>query len=128
MKHPVLLAAALALTIMAACTPAPRKARERAEDLRTRIELCRDPDSIRVMVEQAVAFAQVLADRGLTVEAATYLDNIQDALKTKSAGMLLYFDSAKATVANLPATRADSLTTRATGLLASTPAPADTIQ
>ena len=95
--------------LLASCTPTAKKAEAQAEDFRTRIELCDNTDSLRILVEQAVAYAQTLADKGRVDEAAMYLADIQDAVSAKAPVMTAYFDSAKATVDNLPVALADSV-------------------
>lgn len=110
MKPRFYISAYMAIAILASCTPKTEKIELQAEDFRTRIEKCGDTDSLRILVEQAVAHAQTLADRGRTGEADLYLCEIQEALanKTQHQHLSAYFDSAKATVRNLPAAPADT--------------------
>lgn len=108
--RPITITAAAAI-LLTACAPSAKKVETQAQDYRTRIELCSDTDSLHTLVEQAVAYAQTIADKGRGDEAAIYLADIQTAVEKKNTSVGRYFARARATTEGLPlpAAPADTL-------------------
>ncbi len=58
-----------------------------AAALKSKIENCNNPDSVKVYVEQAKAYAQKLVKEGKIDQAREYLDKIEPAVKTKAPAL-----------------------------------------
>ena len=59
----------------------------KATALKTKIENCSNPDSVKVYVEEAQAYAQKLAKEGKIDQAREYLSKIEPAVKAKAPAL-----------------------------------------
>lgn len=91
----ILLSVAVLATMLASCSQA-QKAKDQANDFKSKIENCSDPDSLKMYVRQAVAYADSLKAAGKDAEAEDYLNDIQTTVTSKDASMATFFDTAKA--------------------------------
>lgn len=109
MKKILLAVAIVAAASMAACggkESATVKADESA--LQTKIENCTNPDSLKVYVDQAKAYAQKLVQEGKVDEAKKYLDQITPVVKDKAPALVSTLETVKSTLDKLPGAAADS--------------------
>lgn len=62
-------------------------------DMKTKIENCTNPDSLKVYVDQAKDYAKKLVDEGKIDEAQKYLDQIEPVVKEKAPALSSTFDA-----------------------------------
>ena len=115
MKKIVLsIAVAASVAMLASCGGnTSEKAVEANESaLATKIQNCTNPDSLKVYVEEAKAYAQKLVDEGKVDEAKKYLSQIEPVVKEKApalSGVLSTVDGALDKIGESTSAAADSV-------------------
>lgn len=85
---------ALVALALAATSCGTKSAQEiSTSDMKTKIENCTNPDSLKVYVEQAKDYAKKLVDEGKIDEAQKYLDQIEPVVKEKAPALSGTFDA-----------------------------------
>lgn len=92
----ILLAVAVVATVMMASCSSTQKAKDEGADLKSKIENCTDPDSLKVYVEQAKAYADKLVSEGKDKEAEAYLQEVAPVVATKDPSAATIFDKISA--------------------------------
>ncbi len=77
------LSAALVATVMMVSCSAEKKAQDKGEALKAKIENCTDPDSLKIYVQQAKDYADKLIKDGKDSAAETFLSDVTPAVKAK---------------------------------------------
>lgn len=108
MKNLILAIALIAGLSVTSCSKTDKAADEQANDFKSKIENCTNPDSIAMYVDQAQAYAQKLADEGKIDEAKKYLADIQPIVEEKAPKLAGTFNVVKDALDKLPV-KADSL-------------------
>lgn len=101
MKH-LLLAVAVASTMLMSCSGAKEQAATSADDVKAKIENCTNPDSVKLYVEEAVAYAQQLQKEGKLEEAKAYLNDLKATVGAKAPTLVDYFNKAVEAVEAVP--------------------------
>lgn len=94
------LSMAVALMAAGALTSCNSKAAtegaDEGEALKVKIENCQNPDSLKMYVEQAQAYAQKLEAEGKGEEAEAYLNKLLPTVQEKDPSVATYFEELKA--------------------------------
>lgn len=80
---------------------------ESTSDLKTKIENCTNPDSLKVYVAEAQAYAQKLVKEGKVEEAKKYLEQIEPVVKSKVPAMAGAFDTVNSVLDKVESSAAD---------------------
>ncbi|GFI12780.1 hypothetical protein IMSAGC008_00305 [Muribaculaceae bacterium] len=80
---------------------------ESTSDLKTKIENCTNPDSLKVYVAEAQAYAQKLVKEGKVEEAKKYLEQIEPAVKSKIPALAGTFDAVNGALDKVEASASD---------------------
>lgn len=83
------LSAALVATVMMVSCSAEKKAQDKGEALKAKIENCTDPDSLKIYVQQAKDYADKLIKDGKGSAAETFLSDVTPAVKAKDPSAVL---------------------------------------
>lgn len=83
------LSAALVATVMMVSCSAEKKAQDKGEALKAKIENCTDPDSLKIYVQQAKDYADKLIKDGKDSAAETFLSDVTPAVKAKDPSAVL---------------------------------------
>ncbi len=89
----LVLTAIVALALAAASCGTKSTQEVSASDIKTKIENCSNPDSLKVYVDQAKDYAKKLVDEGKIDEAQKYLDQIEPVVKAKAPALSGAFDA-----------------------------------
>ncbi len=93
--------AAMAISSLTSCgTKAEREGSAEGEALKAKIENCTNPDSLKMYVEEAQAYAQKLEAEGKGEEAEAYLKKIVPVVKEKDPSVATYFEELKSKAAD----------------------------
>lgn len=91
-----LAVAAMALGAMTSCgSKAETEGKDEGKELKTKIENCTDPDSLKIYVEQAHEYAAKLEAEGKGAEAEGYLDELLPVVQQKDSAAASYFQQLK---------------------------------
>lgn len=90
------LAVALVATMVFASCSSTQKAKDEGADLKAKIENCSNPDSLKVYVEQAKAYADKLVSEGKDKEAEAYLQEVAPVVAAKDPSATSVLDKIKA--------------------------------
>lgn len=88
----IFLAVAVVATVMFASCSSTQKAKDEGADLKSKIENCTNPDSLKVYVEQAKAYADKLVSEGKDKEAEAYLQEVAPVVAAKDPSATSVFD------------------------------------
>lgn len=83
------LSAALVATVMMVSCSAEKKAQDKGEALKAKIENCTDSDSLKIYVQQAKDYADKLIKDGKDSAAETFLSDVTPAVKAKDPSAVL---------------------------------------
>ena len=83
------LSAALVATVMMVSCSAEKKAQDKGEALKAKIENCTDPDSLKIYVQQAKDYSDKLIKDGKDSAAETFLSDVTPAVKAKDPSAVL---------------------------------------
>lgn len=90
----LLFAVAIAVAVMgASCSGKSEQVKVNEQDLKAKIESCTNPDSVKIYVEQAKAYADSLAAAGKTDEAKKYLEGLAPAIDKAAPSLKEQFNS-----------------------------------
>ena len=89
----LVLTAIVALALAATSCGSKTSEQVSASDMKTKIENCTNPDSLKVYVDQAKDYAKKLVDEGKVDEAQKYLDQIEPVVKDKAPALSSTFDA-----------------------------------
>lgn len=110
MKKLIIYVAVLAVASLAACSGNKQnEAKTECSSIYTKIENCTNPDSLKVYVDQAKAYAQKLVDEGKIAEAQQFLNKITPTVEQKAPALAGVLTTAKETLAKIPGQATDSL-------------------
>lgn len=101
------LAVAAVATMFASCS-STQKAKDEGADLKAKIESCTNPDSLKVYVEQAKAYADKLVSEGKDKEADAYLQEVAPVVAAKDPAATSVFDKIKAAADSVADDTADA--------------------
>ena len=102
------LAVAVVATVMFASCSSTQKAKDEGADLKAKIESCTNPDSLKVYVEQAKAYADKLVSEGKDKEAEAYLQEVAPVVAAKDPSATSVFDQIKAAADSVAGDTADA--------------------
>lgn len=91
MKKIILSLGVLAMVALSSCQPSAQKAEDEGALIKSRIENCTDPDSLKIYVQQARDYAQKLEQEGDDTAAKAYLDEIIPAVQVKDPSTVSIF-------------------------------------
>lgn len=91
MKKIYLTVALVATMVFASCS-STQKAKDEGADLKSKIESCTNPDSLKVYVDQAKAYATKLVSEGKDKEAEAYLNEIAPVVAAKDPSATSVFN------------------------------------
>lgn len=94
MKKLFLSVAVVATIVMAACSTT-EKAKDEGADLKAKIESCTNPDSMKVYVQQAQAYAEKLIKEGKDSAAQVYLQEVAPVIAAKDPSATPVMDNIK---------------------------------
>lgn len=83
MKKLILSVAVVAAMSFASCGTSTKQAEDEGEMLRTKIENCKNPDSLKLYVKQAKEYAGKLVSQGNAAAAKAYLDEVTPVIEKK---------------------------------------------
>lgn len=89
----LVLTAIVAIALAATSCGTKQTGEVSASDLKTKIENCTNPDSVKIYVDQAKDYAKKLVDEGKIDEARKYLDQIEPVVKEKAPALSSTFDA-----------------------------------
>lgn len=89
----LVLTAIVAIALAATSCGTKQTGEVSASDLKTKIENCTNPDSVKIYVDQAKDYAKKLVDEGKIDEARKYLDQIEPVVKEKAPSLSSTFDA-----------------------------------
>ncbi|MCF0218459.1 MAG: hypothetical protein HUK14_01635 [Muribaculaceae bacterium] len=99
----ILLGLAVACAVMTSCgSKEQAAANESANDFKAKIENCTNPDSLKIYVEKAVAYAQELQASGKLEEAKAYLNDIKGTVTEKVPALSGLIDTAVKAIDAVP--------------------------
>lgn len=75
------------MATMTSCS-GTKQAEDKGAELKSKIENCTDPDSLKLYVEQAQEYAQKLIAEGKDKEAQAYLDEVTPAVNAKNPSLI----------------------------------------
>ncbi|MCM1336665.1 MAG: hypothetical protein NC187_03210 [Candidatus Amulumruptor caecigallinarius] len=84
----LLLVVAIAIAATTYSCSGTKRAEDKGADLKTKIENCTDPDSLKVYVQQAREYAEKMIAEGKDSEAKAYLDEVIPAVTAKDPSLV----------------------------------------
>lgn len=93
-----------------------KKAEDKGADLKTKIENCSDPDSLKVYVQQARDYAEKMIAEGKNAEAQAYLDEVIPAVTAKDPSLVTTLTAEADSAATALAAAKDSVSAKASEL------------
>lgn len=102
MKKLLLLAFGAALLSLGSCSTSAEKAQKNETEIAAKIQNCTNPDSLKVYVEEAKAYAQKLINEGKLDEAKKYLAEIEPVVNEKAPSLSGIFTTIKGAVDQIP--------------------------
>lgn len=106
----ILLGLAVACAVMTSCgSKEQAAANESANDFKAKIENCTNPDSLKIYVEQAVAYAQELQASGKLEEAKAYLNDIKGTVTEKVPALSGLIETAVKAIDAVPGAATDAV-------------------
>ena len=103
----LVLTAIVALALAATSCGSKTSEQVSASDMKTKIENCTNPDSLKVYVDQAKDYAKKLVDEGKVDEAQKYLDQIEPVVKDKAPALSSTFDAVNTALGKVKAVAGD---------------------
>ncbi len=91
MKKIFLTVAVIAAMGLASCS-STKEAKDEGADLKAKIENCTNPDSLKVYVEQAKAYADKLVSEGKDEAAQAYIDDVAPVVAAKDPSATAIFE------------------------------------
>lgn len=113
MKKIILAVAVILAAASVACTTETKTVKENEKDLVTKITETTNPDSVKVYVAQATAYADSLASAGKVDEAKEYLEQLTPAIEKADPSLKERIQNAIKKVENFGETTADSIASKA---------------
>ncbi len=107
MKKVLLSVAVAAVAIMSSCSGSADKSVSSTSDFKTKIENCTNPDSLKVYVNEAKAYAQKLVSEGKVEEAKKYMEQIEPVVKEKAPGLAGALETVKTALDKVPGAVSD---------------------
>lgn len=120
----LVLTAIVAIALAATSCGTKQTGEVSASDLKTKIENCTNPDSVKIYVGQAKDYAKKLVDEGKTDEARKYLDQIEPVVKEKAPALSSTFDAVNAALGKVKEVAGD----KAEEVKESAPAATDSVK
>ncbi len=105
----LVLTAVLALALAATSCGSKSTREVSASEMKTKIENCTNPDSLKVYVDQAKDYAKKLVDEGKIDEAKKYLDQIEPIVKEKAPALSGTFDAVNTALGKVKDVAGDKL-------------------
>ena len=91
-----LAVAAMTAGALSSCgSKAAREGSDEGEALKAKIENCSDPDSLKIYLDEARAYAEKLESEGKGTEAEAYLNKIVPVVQEKDPSLSTYFEELK---------------------------------
>lgn len=109
MKKLFMIAAVAATVLLGACSKKADSSEESGNALKSKIENCTNPDSLKVYVNDIQAYAQKLVNEGKVAEAKQYLDQVLPIVKEKAPQLASTLEAISATVEKIPGQAVDGL-------------------
>ncbi|MDE6556845.1 MAG: hypothetical protein K2K55_07785 [Duncaniella sp.] len=95
MKKILLSVAVMATLALASCGSSVKQAEDKGAAIKAQIENCTDPDSLKMLVQQAQEYAEQLVKEGKDQAAAEYLNEVAPVVEAKSNKAASVFENLK---------------------------------
>lgn len=105
----IYLAVAVVATMMFASCSSTQKAKDEGADLKSKIESCTNPDSLKVYVDQAKAYADKLVSEGKDKEAEAYLKEVAPVVAAKDPTAASVFEKIEAAADSVASDATDAV-------------------
>ena len=105
----IYLAVAVVATMMFASCSSTQKAKDEGADLKSKIESCINPDSLKVYVDQAKAYADKLVSEGKDKEAEAYLKEVAPVVAAKDPTAASVFEKIEAAADSVASDATDAV-------------------
>lgn len=109
MKKLFMIAALGATVLLGSCSKNAEGNEQSGNALKSKIENCTNPDSMKVYVNDIQAYAQKLVDEGKVAEAKEYLEKVMPIVKEKAPQLAATLEGVMATVEKIPGAAVDGL-------------------